>query len=493
MRFGVRSRRAGWLSLLGLVAGCRAKGGAAPDVLIEHVTVIDATGGPVLRDVSVSIQGEEIVSVGPAVKVPAGPQTVRINGKGKYLIPGLWDMHVHLIGYEEHAFPLFLANGVTTIRDLSGNLARSLWLRQETRYKRILGPEMLIAGPTLDSPFLVRAVAGTPYAQARESVPDSARAVFWVDSLARVGIDQIKVHSMTPRTAFFAIVKEAREKGIPVAGHIPDSLMPKEAIEAGLRTLEHGSRLEYQTSARGAEIDRWQLAATAKVVAAAGAKPSFGPVVRIRFAATDSALASFDPARAAEFAKWAAARDVWFDPTLVVLEAFHRVNEREIREPPELKYAPESTRLDEGLPPKPSPTAADIAAGRRRYETALAPTRALIRAGAKFVTGTDVPVNPLVPGFSLHRELALLVAAGMTPLQAIQAATRNAADAAGKAGQVGTIEAGKRADLVLLDADPTAAIANTTRIRAVISRGRVLDRSTLDRMLADAEAFARQR
>jgi imidazolonepropionase-like amidohydrolase len=109
------------------------------------------------------------------------------------------------------------------------------------------------------------------------------------------------------------------------------------------------------------------------------------------------------------------------------------------------------------------------------------------------VAGTDVPVMPLVPGFALHRELGLLVEAGLTPMQALQAASRNAADAAGRLAEVGTIERGKRADLVLLDADPLAAIGNTRKIRAVLSRGRVLDRSTLDRMLSDAEAFAGQR
>src|SRR5262249_54381160 len=149
--------------------------------------------------------------------------------------------------------------------------------------------------------------------------------------------------------------------------------------------------------------------------------------------------------------------------------------------------------MTEGFEPKPHPTAADIAEGRRTMLDAMAPLGPLLKAGVKFVTGTDIPVYPLVPGFSLHRELALLAMAGFSPKQALQAATRNSAEAAGKLREVGTIERGKRANLVLLDADPLADVSNLRRIRAVVSRGHWLDRATLDRMLEDAAAYARHR
>jgi imidazolonepropionase-like amidohydrolase len=131
-----------------------------------------------------------------------------------------------------------------------------------------------------------------------------------------------------------------------------------------------------------------------------------------------------------------------------------------------------------------------LEAARRQWREVLAMFRPLVQAGAKFVTGSDVPVLPLVPGFSIHWELEQLVTMGLTPGKALQAGTRNAAEAAGKLSESGTVEVGKAADLMLLDADPLANISNTRQIRAVVTRGRVLDRTTLDRMLDEAEAFA---
>ena len=155
-------------------------------------------------------------------------------------------------------------------------------------------------------------------------------------------------------------------------------------------------------------------------------------------------------------------------------------------------FAPFSAWLDERLtPPITNPTPAQLEAIQRVYKAGRRPVEALMHGGAKFVTGTDIPVAPLVPGFSVHHELAALVEAGLTPMQAIQAGTRNSAQASGRGAQVGTIEAGKRADLVLLDADPSKDISNTRRIRAVVTNGRLLDRATLDSLLSEAERFAR--
>jgi imidazolonepropionase-like amidohydrolase len=149
--------------------------------------------------------------------------------------------------------------------------------------------------------------------------------------------------------------------------------------------------------------------------------------------------------------------------------------------------------IEDGLPPVANPSAAELETARREWRDVLGMFRPLVRSGAKFVAGSDIPTLPLAPGFSIHWELEELVAMGLNPAQVIQAGTRNAADAAGKLGQVGTVEVGKSADLVLLDADPLTSIGNTRRIQAVVTRGRVLDRAMLDRMLAEAEAFANRR
>jgi imidazolonepropionase-like amidohydrolase len=478
------------VAIAGLFLTSCTPAGPAPDVIIDGVTIIDGTGAAPAPDRSVAIRDGKITAIGLSGSLTPGDSTVRVDGRGKFLIPGLWDMHAHAMTLEEHSFPLFLANGVTSIRDMGGNLETSVRVRDAARSGRALGPEVLIAGPVLDSPFLVKAVEGTVYAGGRAAVPDSVTAVFWVDSLSRVPVDQIKVHSMTPRAAYFAILARAKQLGIPVGGHIPDSVTPREAIEAGQRTIEHDWKLSREMSNRGDEVSRWELQAMQREMDRP-TRRGFGPVAMLRSAADDSALATFDSSRAAEFVAWARHREVWFDPTLAVLEAVFDVPG--VTDTAELKYMPPGAMLDEHLtPPIRNPTPAQVEAIRRKYKGQIRPIETLIKGGAKFVTGTDIPVMPLVPGFSVHHELAALVEAGLTPMQAIQAGSRNSAQAAGRGAQVGTIEAGKRADLVLLDADPTKDIGNSRRIRAVVTNGRLLDRAKLDSLLAEAEAFAKR-
>jgi imidazolonepropionase-like amidohydrolase len=224
------------------------------------------------------------------------------------------------------------------------------------------------------------------------------------------------------------------------------------------------------------------------VLDSASGMPKLWPYVMPRIAADDSASAVYDSATAAAFAREAASRLVWFDPTLVVLYTQHRRNETAIRKPPELKYVPpEGLEFEDGPPPKEHPTEADIMAGRRAYAQTTVAFRELVRAGAKFVAGTDSPVLPVVPGFGLQLELELLVGMGLSPGQAIAAATGNAAAAMGWEATTGTIAAGMAADLVLLDGDPQANIRNTRRIAAVVTRGRLLNRAALDSLLAQAE------
>ncbi len=238
-----------------LLLGC-AETPVDADLVIEHVTLIDGSDTPPRADMSIAIKGEHIVAVAPSSAIRHLNAPARIDARGQYLIPGLWDMHVHLFGYSESAFPLFLANGVTTIRDVGGDLGQVLRLREEIRSKRMLGPTMLVAGPTLDADYLVRALSGTPFERARAAVPDSLAGAFMVDSLARAGVDQIKVHSMTPRAAYFAILAQARRRGLPVVGHVPDSLLPDEAIAAGQRTIEHDFRISLGMSPAGPAITR---------------------------------------------------------------------------------------------------------------------------------------------------------------------------------------------------------------------------------------------
>lgn len=482
------------LFLLGALAGCGRGGPVEADVLIHDVTLIDGSDAGARPGMSVAVRGDRIVAVGPAAEVTVADGVARIDGAGRFLIPGLWDMHVHVAGYRERSFPLFLANGVTSIREMGGDPGLTAWMRQESRYGRLLGPRMLIAGATLNGEIMARGLPPDhPLARGVMVVRDSAEAVRAVDSLARVGVDFIKVHAAVPRAAYVAAVAAAGRHGLAVVGHVPDALMPREAIEAGQRTIEHGSRQPFANSARGEELTAWMVAAMQAYLDEAGARARPDAIVRLRRMADDSAMNAFDLGTAQAFAAWAVAREVWFDPTLVVYRLVVRGNEPALRARPEQKYVPRAAReLDELPPPDPRASPAAIEAGRRRWEQVRGSFAALVSAGARFLAGSDLPVGQLVPGFSLHEELVLLREIGLSPLQALQAATRNAAEASGLLDEAGTIETGKAADLVLLDADPLADIANTARVHAVVVRGRLLDRATLDRMLADAEVFARQ-
>ena len=470
-----------------LAAACQRGKPVDATVAIEHVTLIDGTDRGARPDMTVAIVDDRIVAVGPSVEITLGQVENRVDGKGMYLIPGLWDMHVHLMIYKEHALPLFLASGVTTIREVGGDLKEVGWIRQEVKAGRMMGPDVMIAGPTLDGPQVTRAIPG---GRAAVPTPEAGRAM--VDSLAGLDVDVIKVHSMTPRAAYFAILDEAKKKGIFVVGHVPDSVSIEEAIDSGQRTIEHDFGIAFANSPRGKELRGRLVAAEAAYVRQSDERFNVGAEFQIRVAWHDSAMAAHEYGTASAFAKAAARRQVWFDPTLLVVNKMALANEPGAWDLPELKFAPKATReFNDVTPPKANRTQADRDAGRAQWANLLKTFRELVREKAKFLAGTDVPVMPLVPGFSLHRELRLLVEAGLTPLEAIQAASRNGAQSMNQADR-GTLESGKLASMVLLGADPLKDIGNLDRVRTVVLRGRLLDRATLDRMLRDAEAYARQ-
>jgi len=475
------------LVLVLVLGGCGGQDGPPATVLIENVTLIDGTDAPPRARMTVAVDGDRIVAVGRTGKVKVGPATTTIDGKGMYLIPGLWDMHVHLGPYRERALPLFLANGVTSIREVGGDLEQTGYVRQEVLAGRMLGPDVLIAGPILDGPEVSKA-----WPSGRVAVPTPAVARRVVESLATRGVDLIKVHSQTPRASYFAILDEARKRGLLVGGHVPDGVLASEAVDSGHRTIEHTWGLGLANSSRGAALSAWMTAAMSRYIDTAGTRFRLWPYVSYRVAATDSANASYDWTTALAFAKSAAARDVWFDPTLIVIRTQALKNEPAERDFPELRFVPKAARdFEDGEPPIPNPTSADLERGRGQWLNALRTFRALVEAKARFVAGSDVPVLPLVPGFSLQRELKLLVEMGLTPQGALQAATRNPAQAMNRP-DLGTIEPGRIASMVLLSADPLADIGNLKAIQTVMLRGRLLDRVVLDRMLRDAEAYAKQ-
>lgn len=383
---------------------------------ITHVTVIDAN---VQRDVNVVIRDQRIESVGKN----APPKDAKIiDGRGKFLIPGLWDMHVHLSYTTPSALPVYIANGVTSVRDMGSSLSEIDDWRARINAGVLTGPRILRVGPILNGKSFNRfqMVAGTP---------EEARGV--VRALKQVGVDFIKVHRRVPRDTYFAIIDEAKKNGLNVVGHIPMTVTPEEASDAGQATIEHTETI-FEGTFAAALPEKADLAAEVR-----------------KWRASDAASNLF---------KKFAANHTAFDPTLVA----HVPN-------PNTQYVAASVKKEF---PNPQPDDKEIVA------EFVEVVRAAHDAGVTIVAGSDTG-GPRVPGFTLHGELALLVQSGLTPLDAIQAATINAARVTGRDKDLGTIEAGKLADLVLLDANPLDDIHNTTRIHAVIANGKMFDPAAL--------------
>ncbi len=465
------------LVLLVLIASTAC---AKPATLaLTHITVIDATGRQPLPDRTVLLSGDRIESIDQA----APPDDARIiDGHGKFLIPGLCDMHVHLAGVtadpkwsKATLLPLLIANGVTTVRDMGGDLTALQSWRKEIDAGKLIGPRIYCPGPMLDGG------KSDPPALLGISSPDEGRAA--VRDLKSKGADFIKVLSRLDRESYFAIAEEAKKQGMTFVGHVPNSIRAVEASEAGQKSVEHifYSNLTFDCSAREKELRKKSAAARAKHDNAGAA------------AARDEANASFSREKADALWQTFVRNKTWVVPTLVAIRAIAQQRELAQRNPPELAYLAPTLRASwspDEIDKQVSPELAQWYLAQFQNDLKLA--RSMHAAGVQIMAGSDSldPFN--FPGPSLHEELQLLIEAGFSPLEALQAATLKPAQflkATGEGGW-GTIQPGKIADLVLLEADPLADIRNTAKISGVILRGKFLNRAALDRMLAEARAAA---
>jgi imidazolonepropionase-like amidohydrolase len=450
---------------------------SAPSLVLTHVTVIDPRDGSTTPDRTVVIRGDriaEVTSSAGGAAVTAGGAAVdgtrTINATGKFLIPGLWDMHVHTFfgtwvpGGTEVTLPLLLAHGVTGARDMGSELAPILAARDAIARHRMLGPRLVIAGPMLDGPR-----TQFPASIAITTPDDGRRAV---QRLAAQGVDFIKIQSYVPRDAYFAIADEARRRGLRFVGHVPDAVRGAEAATAGQHSFEH-------------LIGIFEGSSTAEDALLTGPK---GPG---RF------LDTYDPAKEAALTQLLLAHDTWQCPTLYWERGQWLVDALDVSHDPDAPYAPASWRAASW----PRFTASilkdldtDPLAVRQRFvRHELAVVRRLHAAGVAFLAGTDTPAGvDVIPGASLHHELRRFVDAGFTPLEALQTATINPARFLGRLADLGTVERGKLADLVLLDQNPLVDIANTRAIAAVIADGRYLSRDDLERVLRDVAAAAQK-
>jgi len=376
-----------------------------------HVTVIDCTGASAKPNMAVVISGDRIAAIGAIADVQIPKGALVVNATGKFLIPGLWDMHGHLTDATDSAFPLLIMNGFTGVRDMGGDLDQIDRWRAEIQQGKRIGPHIIRAGPFVDGPK--EGVSN----RLTVRTPEEARQA--VRQLKAKGVDFIKVHNALPPDAFFALVDEARKEHLPVAVHLPKGVSSAEASDAGVSSLEHIETLN--------ESALWRKDATAKTIEEALAENS-GPMGDALFA---------------KFVK----NGTWYVPTLVAYERGFVLWSND----------PES-----------------LAPRMNAHLKQVALVGAMHKAGVRIMAGSDFSDWGMVPGVDLHNELALLVEAGFTPMEALQAATIKPAEFLGKRDSLGTIEPGKTADLVLLDANPLEDISHSRKINAVVLGGKFL-------------------
>ena len=459
-------------------------------VAITRVTVIDVSSGRRVPDQTVVIRGSRVASVGPSARtrVPAGARVV--DGRAKFAIPGMWDMHVHLstAGSDRLRVPLLVAHGVTGVRAMSqecvGECAGDpitldsirAWRNASARGERLF-PRIVASGPSIDGPRPARARAW------RAATQEEGAA--GVRLTRERGGDFVKVYSLLPRAAFFGAMREARRLGLPVAGHVPAAVWPSEASDSGMTSLEHDLGIWEECSARATEW-RPRLDSLAAIGGSAG-------FARISAFVTPEIMSSYDDARCRRLFATLARNGTWLVPTLALRQGFSRQMDTAATRDPRLRYVPPAMRSAWQPDADFRASALGVAGAFTRRER-LRREPALVgrahAAGVRILAGTDLG-NPYVfPGSSLHEELALLVEGGLTPLQALRAATLHPATFLRSTDSLGTVATGKLADLVLLDADPLIDIRNTTRIHAVVLNGRLLDRAALDTLLAGVERAA---
>jgi imidazolonepropionase-like amidohydrolase len=464
--------------MLGFVVTHQAVGETQSVLALTHATVIDATGAPAQADLTVVMADGRISATGPSADVHPPTNAIIRDATGKFLIPGLWDMHVHW--YDRECLPLFIANGVTGIRMMWGSSLHHQW-RKEIEQGSLIGPRLLIASTIVDGP--------KPFWPGSMTASNAAEGRLAVAQARQEGADFVKVYSLLPRDAYFEIAKEARKEGIPFEGHVPISISVEEASEAGQKTIEHLTGVLPACSSREAELLKSAQEALAGVLATnspASILPALRQINRL-------ALESYSPAKAEALFAELKKNQTWQCPTLTVLRNMRYIDEPSITNDTRIKYMPRGIRShwdpagDDRFKGR---TPADAALGKRIYQKELEIAGAMQRAGVGILAGTDTGNPYCFPGFSLHDELGLLVHAGLTPMQALQAATRNAARFMGRETDLGTIEQGKLADLVLLDANPLDDIANTRKINAVLLGGKLFSRVSLDESLAKIEALA---
>jgi len=461
-----------------LLAGCGQP--PANGTAITNVTVIDAVNG-IREQQTVIFDGDEIVTIQSSDAAVAAAET--IDGSGKFLIPGLWDFHVHLTyddRFTDYMPELFLSYGITSVRDTGGLMRKVLPVVEKMRAPGAVAPRVFFAGPLLDGNFVVYDGESRPEIGVRNATPDDARKT--IADLKSQGVDFIKIYEMVSPAVFDAMVETAQQLGLPIDSHVPLSLRAGTAGPS-VDSIEHLRNIEMDCAANAPELHetRLELLRNPDGLSGADLRSSLHSLQR------QSAIAAYDEARCDRVL------DALTSTTQVPTLRLAALN----LAPPFLRddWQDALSRIRADAREDWIESAANIAANPIEEfttfgEWALFLTGRMHERGIPIGAGTDTPIFLAVPGYSLHSELEYLVRAGLSPLEALESATVRPAEFFSLQDEMGTVDVGKKADLVLLDANPLDNIANTRSIAAVVSKGTVYTSEELTAMVSAAHSSA---
>ena len=465
---------------------------------LTHITVVDVNGGPSRPDMTVVIAGGRIASIMPSAgaSVPRGAKVV--NSEGKYLIPGLWDMHVHLteapgegeegapqvkVDARAYYFPLLVANGILGARDMGGVLDTLISWRGEIASGKTLGPRLMVTGFKLGSANPV-----VPGAPAPVRTPAQVRTA--VEMLRQHGADFVKLDLGIESADLYPVVaEESKRQNLTFVGHVPLTVNPGDAAAMGQRSIEHLMQVPLACSSEEDRLRRRLRALRGKAtfLEKLAGWSLWNRDLPHEYAVSERIATTYDGVKAAALFKRFVESGTWQTPTLFLERdrALHIPgNGLEL----ESRYGLASKIRRPSRPFTPENSVRSEAYFRRELQI----VGAMYRAGVGILAGTDLPVGHAIPGYGLHEELSLMVESGLSPLAALQTATLNPAKFFGLTDSLGTVEQGKVADLVVLGADPLADIGNTNRIDAVIMRGSLMDRHELDQILDKVALLVRE-
>ena len=465
-------------ALATLIAASPVQARERADLLIRGASVVDIGHGRIVPRQAVAVRGNTIVAVGPdrAISKRFGAKRT-INAAGKFVMPGLWDMHVHfgggpeLIAENKALLPLYVAYGITTVRDCAADISASVleW-RAAVAKGQLLGPTIYTSGPKLEG--------YKPIWKGTLEVGTPAEVNAALDKLQAMKVDFVKItdNTLKPDTFLYA-VKEAKRRGLRTSAHTPYALTIDQAVDDGLSSIEHIDYLIKAGSPKEAEIG----------AAYAAGKVTYG-------AATDAFVDSFDAAYARKAYRQLAAKGVYATPTLNMGRILAFLDREDHSRDEGLAYIGPGLRktYEWRIERAAKATPEEVAARHKEHELSMKVLPMLQAAGIPILAGTDAGyLNSFnYPGEGLHDELELYVKAGLTPQQALASSVLTGPRFLGHADRYGAVQTGKAADLLILNANPLKSVAATRKISAVLLHGRLLDRAALDKLLAQAKARA---